>query len=191
MIKVHFCANQRALQSFLASGVIQPLEKCRCRSSHHVPDILRSTRKTKPISLNDQLVLFVQMMQNLSVATIVVEAQDACKDIKEFLHQGLEHIDNVKCVTVCTLCTGRNNCSLGKSIRALVPCRVALEQNITRDIKAYVAVQAEYRFKARRLQVRSAGLKDQVSEHELSHPSWGCKWLGRPTPCLSPSPYNG
>lgn len=99
------------------------------------------------------------MMQNLSVAIIVVEALDACKGIDEFIHQGLQHVDNVKGVTVCTLCTGRNNCSLGKPIGTLVPCRIALEQNIKRDIEANVAVQVEHRFKARKLQVRSAELK--------------------------------
>lgn len=108
-------------------------------------------------------------MQNISVATIVVEALDASKGIEEFIHQGLEHIDNMKGVTVCT---GRNNCSLGKTNGVLAPCRTTLEKNITRDIEAYVAVQVEYRSRALKLQVRSAELKDHV-EHELSHHLWG------------------
>lgn len=129
--------------------------------------------KPKPISLDDQLALFVTMIENFSVVTIIIDALDECKDVEEFTHQGLEHIINAKGgITVRVLCTGRNNYSLERTIGVLALYRIALEQNVTSDIEAYVADQVEYRSKARKLKIRSAELKDQIV-HELSHHSGG------------------
>lgn len=129
--------------------------------------------KPNPISLNDQLALFSKMIQKLSLVNIIIDALDECKDTEEFVHQGLEHIINVGGgVTVRILCTGRNNYSLERTIGVLASYRIALEQNVTSDIEAYVAYQVEYRSKARKFKVRSAELKDQVV-HELSHHSGG------------------
>ncbi|KAK7713444.1 hypothetical protein SLS64_004694 [Diaporthe eres] len=128
--------------------------------------------KSKSISLNDQIALFITMIQNFSAVTITIDALDECKDTEEFVHQGLEQIINSKGVTIRILCTGRNDYLLERTIGVLASYRVALENNVTSDIEAYVADQVEYRPKARKLKVRSAGLKDQIV-HELSHHSGG------------------
>lgn len=129
--------------------------------------------KPNPISLNDQLALFTTMIQKFSLVNIIIDALDESKAIEEFVHQGLEHIINVEGgVTVRILCTGRNNYSLERTVGVLASYRIALEQNVTGDIEAYVAYQVEYRSKARKLKVRSVELKDQIV-HELSHHSGG------------------
>lgn len=129
--------------------------------------------KPSPISLNDQLALFISMIQNFSLVNIIIDALDESKDTEEFVHKGLEPIINVEGgATVRILCTGRNNYSLERTIGVLASHRIALEQNVTSDIEAYVAYQVEYRSKARKLKVRSVELKDQVV-HELSHHSGG------------------
>lgn len=129
--------------------------------------------KPKPISSNDQLSLFINIIQNFSTVIIVIDALDECGDVEEFVYQGLEHIlISVKDVTVRILCTGRNNYALERTIGVLASYRIALEHNVTGDIQAYVADQVEYRSKARKLKIRSAELKDQIV-HELSHHSGG------------------
>jgi hypothetical protein len=79
------------------------------------------------------------MIQTFSVVTTVIDALDECKDIDEFVNQGLDHIINVRGVTVRILCTGRSNYSLERTIGVMASYRVALEHNVTSDIHAYVA----------------------------------------------------
>lgn len=128
--------------------------------------------KPKPISLNDQITLFITMIQNFSAVTITIDALDECKDTEEFIHHGLEKIINVKGVVIRILCTGRNDYLLERTIGVMASYRVALENNVTRDIETFVADQVEYRSKTRKLKVRSAELKDQIV-HELSYHSGG------------------
>lgn len=128
--------------------------------------------KLKPISLRDQLALMITMIQYFSAITIVIDALDECKDIEEFIHRGLEHIINVKDVTIRILSTGRNNYLLERTIGVLASYRIALEHNAASDIEEYVADEVDIRSKTRKLKVRSAELKDQIV-NELSHHSGG------------------
>lgn len=137
--------------------------------------------KPKPISLNDQIALFITIIQKFSAVIIVIDALDECKDTEEFIHHGLEKIINVKGVVIRILCTGRNDYLLERTVGVLASYRVALENNVTSDIEAYVADQVEYRSKARKLKVRSAELKDQIV-HELSHHSGGMSVTKSPYP---------
>lgn len=172
----HRDANKRTLQNFLASGIVQLLRQ-ELALEEEAATVFRRyydrQEKAKPISLSDQLVLFTTMIESFPVIIIVIDALDECKDVEEFVHQGLEHIINVKGgLTVRILCTGRNDYSLERTIGELASYGIALEQHVTEDIEAYVADQVEYRSKARKLKVRSAELKDQIV-HELSHHSGG------------------
>lgn len=172
----HRDANKRSLQNFLASGIIQLLRQepaLEGEAAATFRSYCDRPGKPRAISLNDQLALFITMIQKFSVVSIIIDALDECKDVEEFIHQGLEHIINEKSgIIVRILCTGRNNYSLERTIGVLASYRIALEQNVTSDIEAYVADQVEYRSKARKLKVRSAELKDQIV-HELSHHSGG------------------
>ncbi|KAJ0108932.1 nkyrin repeat protein [Diaporthe amygdali] len=171
----HRDANKRTLQHFLASTTLQLLSRKPALESEVVGEFQRQcnqAEKPKPISLDEQLRLFITMTQSFDVVTVVIDALDECKDIEEFTHQGLEHIISVKDVTVRVLTTGRNNYLLERTIGMLASYRITLEDEVVSDIEAYVTDQVEYRSKARKLKVRSTELKDQIV-HELSHHSRG------------------
>ena len=57
-------------------------------------------------------------MIHFSVVTIVIDALDECKDIDEFVHQGLDHIINVQGVTVRILCIGSQPLFTGENNRS-------------------------------------------------------------------------
>ncbi|KAL1882218.1 hypothetical protein Daus18300_000704 [Diaporthe australafricana] len=171
----HRDANKRALQQFLASSILQLLSQKSALEGEAASVFRRQSNragKLKPISLSDQLALMITMIQYFSAITIVIDALDECKDIEEFIHQGLEHIFAVKDVTIRILTTGRNNYSLERTIAVLASYRIALEHNVASDIEEYVADEVDIRCKTRKLKVRSAELKNQIV-HELSHHSGG------------------
>lgn len=49
------------------------------------------------MSLNNQIALFITMIQKISAITITIDALDECKDTKGFIHYGLEQIIRERC----------------------------------------------------------------------------------------------
>lgn len=124
------------------------------------------------MTLGDHLNLLSSMIHHFTVVYIAIDALDECKDVDEFVHQGLESIVNTEDVTIRLLCTGRNTKSLERTVGRLAAYRVALEQHITNDIETYVTDQVKSRVKARKLKVRFKALKDQIV-YTLSHCAGG------------------
>ncbi len=161
-------SNKRTLQQFLAVGLVQLISR-HSSIPHEVTDLFQKKYHgdaESSISSEDRLRLFMTLLQNYSVFTIVIDALDECEELDEYVG-GLANILTQPWVVVSIFVTGRYDYALQRALGTHAIYRIPLEKYVGKDIGIFIADEVKSRIQAQRLKVRSHELREHII-HVLS-----------------------
>ncbi|KAH8201823.1 hypothetical protein TruAng_003997 [Truncatella angustata] len=150
--------DKQALINFVSTAVVQllyqhPILEPIAMDAFRGPD----SRTRTALKVDEYVDLFIKLARTLSHISIVIDALDECKGIRDFA-DCLRQLSKSQ-ATIRILTTSRYEPVLENTIGPLAKHRIPLEQKIDRDIHAFVTDEVESRVKARTLKVRSSDLR--------------------------------
>lgn len=136
---------------------------------------------TRPIHVQDQLILLERLIQRVQSLHIIIDALDESKGVEDSMGpqehkgpeeykgpeefaKGLEHLlmTGGEFVPIRILVTSRNDYALERTVGILSSHRIDLNQHITGDISKFVISEVKRRIEGRILKIRSPALQDEV-----------------------------